>query len=131
MRSFKPKGDPHEGGWSSKFISFAKSLEMNLDQDPVAAFIARWNLNEDAQKKLWQLPPPMLMIAINDFMPPADTEDCNGMMIKFGAQIQKRARDELGYNSGEKGKPGFKGGGGWDKGGWDKGGWDKGWGKGW
>merc|ERR1711937_272801 len=37
MRSFGPKGEPHDGGWSGKFISFAKSLEMNLSQDPVAA----------------------------------------------------------------------------------------------
>lgn len=66
------------------------SNEGAADNDRVTSFIQRWNLNEDAQRKLYSLSPPQLQVVLNDFKPPPDqTADCNGKFIMFANSIVK------------------------------------------
>merc|ERR1719265_1654686 len=68
MRQFQPKGEPKEGScWSGKFIVFATQIDKAMANDPTTAFIERWNLNQDAQNKLWELTAPELNCVLADF----------------------------------------------------------------
>jgi len=74
----------------------------------VAAFIAHFNLNEDAQTKLWQLSQEELQIVMNEFNPPPQAMESpggvNGKLIMFANSV--RTRLQGGHGKGGAGKYG-------------------------
>jgi len=93
LREFQPQGQPMLGigsDWSGKLISFATRVEQTLRADPIAAFLGRWALNDDAKVKMSQLTPEQLEIVLREFRPRSPVTDCNGQLIMFACSIQKR-----------------------------------------
>lgn len=90
LRDFQPQGEQGLGAdWNGKLIVFASKVEQTFRNDPMAAFVGRWNLNQDAQAKLWQLDQLALDTVLSQFRPPPGAADVNGMLIMFANSIAK------------------------------------------
>lgn len=59
--------------------------------DPVAAFIAQWQLTPDAAQLMYTLPPECQQIVIQEFAPRGDTRDVSAKLKVFAQQIMERA----------------------------------------
>merc|ERR1712216_1041018 len=91
FNDFAPPQGSGNVDWRGQLISFASSIEKNLAQDPVSAFVARWRLNEDSVSRLRQLSATQLDIVLSQFLPPLDAPDVNGKFISFAKSIMQRA----------------------------------------
>eukprot|EP00929_Paragymnodinium_shiwhaense_P065895 TRINITY_DN33006_c0_g2_i1.p1 TRINITY_DN33006_c0_g2~~TRINITY_DN33006_c0_g2_i1.p1 ORF type:complete len:1172 (-),score=262.45 TRINITY_DN33006_c0_g2_i1:28-3543(-) len=89
LQTFNP-GEAGSNDWTGKLISYTNRVEAEVSADPIAAFVARWNLNGDAQHSLMRLSMHKLDIVLSEFRPPSESTDVNGLLIKFAASVHKR-----------------------------------------
>jgi len=90
LTDFNPPETNGSDDWTGRLIVFASSIEKNIAQDPVKAFVARWHLNKDSVQKIHQLSAEQLHIMMTQFNPPLDNSDLNGKFISFAASVQRR-----------------------------------------
>merc|ERR1712173_113852 len=92
MKEFNPKGDGDDH--TGKFISFAAKVEQSQRNgapaaqtymDPLQAFCASWNLNEDAYVKLQRLQPDVRGVVMQDFSatPGKTSKEVSALLIGF------------------------------------------------
>ena len=64
------------------------------EEEGIAGFVERWNLNEDGAEKLRRLRPAALAAVLAEFDPPAaarrDPRRVSGVLIKFATDVEKR-----------------------------------------
>jgi len=79
---------------NGKFIMFASGVAKSLKGAgkgkgaSIIEFVNQWNLNEDAQARLWKLPPHLMCEAVSSFAPlNYEGQDVNGKFIMFASGL--------------------------------------------